>query len=237
MQYLSTSFFNERKTKIDILMFHCSALNKSEMIETLNQNELSCHYIIEEDGNITRVVRPDRRAWHGGVGFWRGIDTDINSHSIGIELCHPTLGQTAYSENQINSLIKLSKQLIRRYNIKPQNIIGHSDSSPTRKPDPGKCFPWQDLAQKGISLWYDIHKTSEITDIQQLLSSIGYDTRSTEAVKASLYAFARRFVPNLIPTDNNIQHLVDNVYPDNINFINNKDFIKILQAVSYSFND
>ena len=147
------------------------------------------------------------------------------------------MGQTAYSEKQINSLIKLSNQLIRRYNIKPQNIIGHSDSAPTRKPDPGKCFPWQYLAQKGIGLWYDINKTTEITDIQQLLSSIGYNTDTAEAIKASAYAFARRFVPNLISTDNNIQHLVDNVYPDNINFIYNKDFIKILQAVSYSFND
>ena len=172
MQYYSTDFFNERKANIDILMFHCSALNKSEMIETLHKKELSCHYIIDEEGEVLQLVDEDKRAWHGGIGFWRGIDTDINSHSIGVELCHPTLGQTPYPEKQIDSLITLSKEIVGRYNIKPNYVIGLSDSAPTRKADPGKCFPWKYLAQKGVGLWYDANKISSLTDIPQLLTKV-----------------------------------------------------------------
>jgi len=259
MQYIPSSFYNERKTNIDTLMFHCSALNSQEMIDVLNQNELSCHYIIDENGKIIQLVDESKRAWHGGIGFWRDIDTDINSHSIGIELCHPTLGQSPYPEKQINSLISLSKQIINRYDIKPNYIIGHSDSAPTRKADPGKFFPWEELSKHGIGLWYDLNKTNPSADIKDLLSSIGYDTRTQETLTASLYAFARHFFPELIDIDINIQHLEQNIYPkklerfhsgysnatiisnkfnlSQIKFYNNNKFIKTLQAVSYSFND
>jgi len=237
MQYLNTPFFNNRETDINILMFHCSALTLSEMVATLAQNELSCHYIIDEKGQIVQLVEETKRAWHGGVGYWRGIDKDINSHSIGIELCHPTLGQTPYPDEQINSLINLSKQIITRHKIKPQYIIGHSDSAPTRKPDPGKNFPWQYLAQQGIGLWYDLRKKSPLTDIKELLSSIGYDTSSPQNTAASQFAFARHFIPHLIPYEEDIQHLVETIYPQELNLSNHPQFLPSLQAVCYSFND
>ena len=41
------------------------------------------------------------------------------------------------SQKQIKSLIKLSKFLIKKYNIK-KNILGHSDISVDRKIDPGE---------------------------------------------------------------------------------------------------
>ncbi|MEL6587559.1 MAG: N-acetylmuramoyl-L-alanine amidase, partial [Pseudomonadota bacterium] len=46
--------------------------------------EVSCHYIIDEDGSLVQLVADDRRAWHAGVGQW-GESTDVNSRSLGIE--------------------------------------------------------------------------------------------------------------------------------------------------------
>lgn len=231
-------FFNERQTPIDVLMFHCSAQNTSGMLSILEQENLSCHYIIDTDGSITKVVPEDKRAWHGGNGYWREIKTDINSHSVGIELSSLSMGQKSYPQIQIDSLIKLSKRIIRRYKIKPQNIIGHSDASPTRKPDPGKAFPWEYLAQKGIGLWYDINDISKAPtdDIRFLLSGIGYDTRDDESFCASQYAFARRFFPSLIADDNNIDHLIKNVCPKKTNFQKNKKYVATAQAVYVRFN-
>ena len=39
---------------------------------------------------------------------------------------------------------------MKKYNIKKQNILGHSDISPDRKKDPGEKFPWNKLAKKKI---------------------------------------------------------------------------------------
>ena len=52
------------------------------------------------------MVNLEKRAWHAGLSFWRGIK-DINSYSIGIEL--DNLGNNKYTIQQIKSLIKLIK--------------------------------------------------------------------------------------------------------------------------------
>lgn len=230
-------FFNERRTAVNMLMFHCSALSADGMIATLKEKELSCHYIIAEDGTVISVVDEDKRAWHGGVGFWREIDADINSHSVGIELCHPDMGQSPYSDAQIDALIALSRNIISRYGIRPQYIVGHSDCAPERKPDPGKCFPWQRLALQGIGLWYDEQKRDKRKNVRSLLAEIGYDTRSERAFKASQYAFARRFAPELISVDTSLKHLIETVFPDDTDFAGEKHFLHILQTVSQAYKD
>jgi len=45
------------------------------------------------------------------------------------------------------------KDLVKRYNIKPDNILGHNDIAPQRKQDPGPMFPWKRLADEGLITW------------------------------------------------------------------------------------
>lgn len=229
--------FNDRQTPVDMLMFHCSALSGEDILKTLDERDLSCHYVIDENAEIIKVIDENKRAYHAGLGFWKNIDTDLNSHSLGIEISNMSLGQEAYTEAQITALIELSSALISRYCIRPDMIVGHSDTAPSRKADPGRAFPWEKLANAGIGLWYQPENAAKVStdNIPELLSIIGYDTRTPQITYASAYAFCRRFAPQFVSMDDNVLHLVDNILPDNFEFMNTAEFIKILKATAYSF--
>lgn len=228
-------FYEERGRDVDMLVIHCSAYPADKVLFYLEQYKCSCHYIIEENGTVIKVVDERFSAQHGGKGFWRGSDESINRRSIGIELCHPTLGQTPYRPEQIASLIDLIKEIMRRHHIPAVNVVGHSDAAPLRKPDPGAAFPWQQLAREGIGLWFDKVQRLNENDVAKLLSVIGYDVRSEEAIKASAYAFCRRFLPKYVQVDENPQHLVEHVLPDDFDFMAQEDFLETLQAVAFVY--
>jgi len=61
-------------------------------------------------------------------------------------------------KKQISSLLKLSKFLIKKYKVKSENILGHSDISPQRKKDPGEKFPWEHLSKNEIGIWHTLNK-------------------------------------------------------------------------------
>jgi N-acetylmuramoyl-L-alanine amidase len=48
-------------------------------------SKASAHFVLDRDGSVTQMVPTNRRAWHAGESKW-GELTDINSHSIGIEI-------------------------------------------------------------------------------------------------------------------------------------------------------
>jgi len=83
-------------------------------------------------------------AWHAGKSKWKK-DKNLNNCSIGIELINN--GNEAFPNKQIISLIKLLKKIITKYEIKINNVLGHSDISPGRKFDPGPLFPWSKIRQ------------------------------------------------------------------------------------------
>ena len=60
-------------------------------------------------------------------------------------------------KNKIKSIIKFIKKLKKKYKIKKENILGHSDIAPLRKKDPGEKFPWKLLNKKKISLWHNLN--------------------------------------------------------------------------------
>jgi len=150
--------------------------------------EVSCHYLILEDGGICQLVAEDERAWHAGRPFWAG-EPDMNSASIGIELANsgPDFGSPPFAEAQIAATIALAHDIIARRRIAPQRILAHSDVAPLRKADPGEAFPWARLAMAGIGHYIEpaplgsdapLQRGStggQIEELQRMLARYGYE--------------------------------------------------------------
>ncbi len=168
--------------------------------------EVSAHYIIEEDGQVLQLVSEYRRAWHAGVSAWRG-HTDINSRSIGIELVNPghEWGYRPFSEVQIAALVPLCQGIVARHGIAARNVVAHSDIAPDRKEDPGKLFPWAQLAAQGIGLvpregsCQTDGEPPQFLAVQAALACFGYPVEATghpdPATRNTVLAFQRRFRP------------------------------------------
>lgn len=173
--------------------------------------KVSAHYLIEEDGRVWRLVPEDLRAWHAGVGFWRG-ERDINGLSIGIELVNPghEFGYRPFPEPQMAALEDLARAILARHPIPPDKVLGHSDVAPSRKLDPGELFDWRRLAQAGIGLWPDEPANPDrapeerdgVVDLQHGLARFGYEVAPTGALDAEtrcvLRAFQRHFRPERV---------------------------------------
>lgn len=160
-------------------------------------HEVSAHYFIEQDGAITQLVGEAERAWHAGSGCW-GDCCDVNSASIGIELCNT--GTQVFPKAQILVLKKLLRELMNRWNIPSHGVIGHSDMALGRKNDPGRLFDWKDLADDGLAVFrgWSHAKTLPFIEAAKLF---GYSTsklkENSEKIEAQiLEAFRQRFRPH-----------------------------------------
>ena len=226
-------YFERRKCKIDMIVLHAVAFDVQEAIKIFCKNEVSSHYVVAEDGEVWQLVGEKHKAYHAGAAYWRGIE-DVNSHAIGIEFCSKTLGQEKFTKAQIKSGMELIKRLVNKYKIKPENIVGHSDIAPTRKPDPGKAFFWSELAKEGIGFWYDIKDVKKMSDysVGELLQIIGYDVKD---VYSSAYAFCRRFLPEKVEEISDVVELVNNIGKADDNLLNDKKFLNTLKAVAYRY--
>lgn len=147
---------DERALPISMVVLHYTEMKPAgAAIERLTDPEakVSAHYLITEEGGVVRLVPEERRAWHAGASFWRGIP-DVNSASIGIELDHPGhgLGYRPFADAQIDALIPLLARIVQQYDIPRANVVGHSCVAPMRKLDPGELFPWDRLAQYNLCL-------------------------------------------------------------------------------------
>lgn len=184
---------------IDMLVIHYTGMRSAEAaIDRLVDPaaQVSAHYVIDEEGGVTRLVAEDKRAWHAGVSFWRGA-TDINARSIGIELVNPghEFGYRPFADAQMRSLEELACAIVSHHAIAARNIVGHSDVAPTRKTDPGELFDWRRLAAAGVGLWpnADIDAPDETEEIGPLLAEVGYDIAD---LAAATIAFQRHFAPH-----------------------------------------
>ena len=126
---------------------------------TDDKSKVSCHYFIKRNGLIILMVPEKYEAWHAGISNWKK-DKSLNKSSIGIEISNKghEFGYQNFKKKQIESLIKLSNFLIKKYKIKKTNILGHSDIAFDRKKDPGEKFPWEYLSKNKIGIWHKLQK-------------------------------------------------------------------------------
>jgi len=215
--------FNPKKRgskQIKFIIFHYTGMKReSDALKRLTdiQSEVSCHYLIKDNGEIVKLVPDLYIAWHAGKSSWKNCRS-LNQNSIGIEITNPghEHGYKKYTKKQITSLLKLSKFLIKKYKIISNNFLGHSDIAALRKKDPGEKFPWEYLSKNKIGIWHTLSK-QELTDNRKLkiskieeniffrnLFKIGYSKKYTKNISKNKYlielakTFQRRFRQELV---------------------------------------
>jgi N-acetylmuramoyl-L-alanine amidase len=192
--------FDERMLPVSMLVLHYTGMpDAAGAIARLRDPEakVSAHYVVTEDGHVFRLVPEEKRAWHAGRSSWRGIQ-DVNSASIGIEIVNPghEFGYRPFPREQMDALVPLIADIVKRYNILPGYVVGHSDIAPSRKDDPGELFDWTMLAKLGLAVMRPMRNLVDPnwTDGGFLLAleRYGYDVSKP---KAAITAFQRRFRP------------------------------------------
>jgi N-acetylmuramoyl-L-alanine amidase len=189
--WVGSYHFNLRKPTY-IMIHHTAQNSLAQTIRTftVDQSQVSSHYVIGRDGTVVQMVNDYLRAWHAGAGKWATI-TDLNAVTIGIELDNN--GFEPFPEEQINSLMVLLDTLKKRHRIPTANFLAHSDTAPTRKQDPSALFPWKKLAENGFGIWPDEQLVTppDTFNPYDALRIIGYDLTNLEA---AVVAFKRRYI-------------------------------------------
>lgn len=177
-------------------------------------SEVSSHYLVHEDGAVVQMVAESQRAWHAGMSSWHG-QTDINSHSIGVEIVNPghEFGYCDFPAPQIDTVIGLCRDICARHDVLPQRVLAHSDVAPGRKVDPGERFPWRLLAEAGVGHFVlpaplaangtgGVTPAGEIIELQQMLALYGYACPASgtadSATAIVIAAFQRHFRPERV---------------------------------------
>lgn len=165
-----------QNSRVEFVVLHYTSASNTRSLALLSGHRVSSHYLITDDAtpHVYQLVDESRRAWHAGESQWYGR-TWLNASSIGIEIVNagmtgwensdasslsrtsdhnPTTWDT-YTDAQIETLRLLLQDIVKRHDIKPENIVGHSDIAPHRKSDPGPLFPWKKLAEAGLGRWFD----------------------------------------------------------------------------------
>ena len=215
--------FDQKKRRfkqIKFIIFHYTGMkNEKQAINRLtnNRSKVSCHYFVKKNGKIITLVPELYTSWHAGISFWKKYKL-INKYSIGIEISNPGHNNKykKFSKIQIYSVLKLSKYLIKKYKIKNQYILGHSDIAPLRKKDPGEKFPWKYLSKKKVGLWHNLNQQKLVKirkkkidkfdeyNFLRNLYKIGYSKHSydnknkNKHIKLLTKAFQRRFRQEII---------------------------------------
>jgi N-acetylmuramoyl-L-alanine amidase len=209
----SPNYSVKKRAKKDIkfLIIHYTGMQSEiESIKRLKniKTKVSCHYLINKRGRVTQMVKDNKVAWHAGKSKWQSFK-NLNENSIGIELVNKghEFGYENFSKIQIKNLINLCKNLKKKYIIKTENILGHSDIAPLRKLDPGEKFPWKKLSKYNLGYWPKNNKNFKLISKKKIenlffqnLYKIGYRyfkiKKRTNADKFIITSFQNRYLPH-----------------------------------------
>ena len=207
-----------KKKEIKFIIFHYTGMKKD--VDAINKltnskSKVSSHYFVKRNGEILTLVPDLYISWHSGISSWQNYKS-LNKSSIGIEISNPghQYEYKNFTKNQIDSVLKLSKFLIKKYKIKSKFILGHSDIAPNRKKDPGEKFPWEYLAKRKIGCWHSLKPKKLLEERRKVINKfdkniffknlykIGYEKsvnkKNNKCLRKIILAFQRRFRQSLI---------------------------------------
>lgn len=215
--------------RVNTLVLHFTAQTLATSLQMLTdpQRGVSAHYLVPDsaraDGqfHVHQLVAESMRAWHAGVSSWRG-QRMLNANTIGIEIVnagHPSEDEELpwmsrrwqpFADAQIAVVGELAADIVRRYGIAPDQVVGHADIAPDRKDDPGPLFPWQRLHQQyRVGAWPEAEAVSfysanqpyrgDVARLQARLLDYGYDTPQTGTLDAATTAVIATFQMHFRP--------------------------------------
>lgn len=117
--------FGEKGLEPNCITIHNTknySMSAKDLFNYMNDECLTsqgCHYLVDNEG-VIEVMPLDWKVYHTG----KGKDYAFN-HSIAIEICNH-ISNDLYLKGQDNA-IKLIKQLMKKYNIKKEDIYFHND--------------------------------------------------------------------------------------------------------------
>lgn len=199
-----------RTSPVTCLILHHTAGSLPSSLEILQgkdpKHKVGVHYVVTDEPKprVIRMVPEHLAAYHAGKSAW-GKLSGLNQHSIGIEIINYDGNVYPYSDAQADIIFALCDEIVRRHDIKPWNVLAHSDIAVGRKVDPGSKFPWAKLASLGIGAW---PLPNEVADnlskkrnlapehVRVLLTAYGYVLEPGEAgLRLGVEAFQRHFRP------------------------------------------
>ena len=133
------------------------------------ESQASAHYVIARDGDITRMVKLARKAWHAGSSemLYKGEMTrDANRFTIGIELAN--CGLLIDDGNDMPSDFWWGNRKPKRY----------------RGPDPSKARLRYDNGVE-VEGWWEPYPDAQIDSLQALLkklAEIGYKDAASNLI-------------------------------------------------------
>ena len=213
---LDTTYSSKSQdSRAQFLILHYTSDTFERSLKILTEGPVSSHYLVDiNPPTVYKLVDESKRAFHAGVSRW-GNSTALNAASIGIEIVNLGDRKTPegtiwfdYPDKQMDVVIALVKDIVKRHQIRADRIVGHSDIAPGRKVDPGPRFPWKRFADEGLIPWPDAAYVAakkpvyelQLPDMawfQKQLAIYGYGTPQTglmdNGTRDVLEAFQLRF--------------------------------------------
>lgn len=159
----SPNYRTGRRKKISAIVVHFTGSQSMEGCLTWFQNRASvasAHYVVGRDGRVVQMVREEDTALHAGRSAMYPRENpprerNVNDFSLGIELVGTM--DSGFTDRQLASFYEVLAQLVVKYQIPPERVVGHCHVAPGRKSDPDGVdhqFPWakcREVAQAAYS--------------------------------------------------------------------------------------
>ena len=143
----------------------------------------SAHYFVDGT-SIWQCVEDGNRAWHCGGGLQGSgghsfFEKCTNSNSVGIEMCcrKDVSGKWYFEDATVRNTVKLTKYLMKKYNIPSERVIRHYDVTGKICPEPyvrneQAWSSFKDMLKEGKALGNNKKELTTANDITWELSQM-----------------------------------------------------------------